>query len=227
MEMKAVGLKEKLLTAAVEGTMGDCKRAFTMEDLAVWAWERDRTAWGLRGYEDEYPDLDKLRKDMGARGAGQKGVVQLGWVERISPRIYRLTTAGLAVYATLETADSTLQEKADRQLANEIQKILEHPVFRDWLADQKRPRHFREAGHFWGIAPGTPARRVQERVYGIDQTLHSALAILDKKGLDEIAADRGRVLFDRRDIQRCIEFQETLKSRFAKDLHMLAGASHE
>lgn len=127
-----LSLKQKILIAAVEGAKADTTKKFTMEDLAVWAWERDRVAWGLRGYEKDYPDLDKLRKDMGARGADQKGVVQLGWVERVEPRVYRLTPAGLAEYATINNATGNgrgeLQEKAGRELGSEISRILEHRI---------------------------------------------------------------------------------------------------
>lgn len=221
MDVKTFSLKEKMLVAAVEGAKGDCDMAFTMEDLAVWAWERDKSAWGLRGYEDEHPDLDKVRKDMGARGADSKGVVQMGWVERIQPRVYRLTAIGLAAYGNLGDSNSDLQEKVGRKLESEIQRIIEHPVFRNWLMDNSKPRHFREAGHFWGIAPGTPAATVRERVDRIERTLRGAMTLLDRKGTDKIVAIRGRTLFERTDIERCLEFQYTLKSRFSRDLTLL------
>jgi hypothetical protein len=220
-----LSLKEKILIAVVEGVGADATKKFTMEDLAVWAWERDRTAWGIRGYESKYPDLDKVRKDMGARGAEQKGVVQLGWVERVEPRVYRVTPAGLAEYATLQASlgspQGELQEKAGRELGSQISRILEHPVFLQWISDPAKPKYFRDAGHFWGIAPGTPALVVRERIGGLDNTLRSALQLLDKLGVTEIASSRGKVAFERRDIERCLEFHDAIKARFARDLRLL------
>ena len=225
MSSTTLSLKEKLLIAAVERTHGDTDVSFTIEDLAVWAWERDRNAWGLRGYETKYPDLDKVRKDMGARGADSPGLVQLGWVERIDPRLYRLTTVGMAEYAALSSSMSTevseLQDKASRKLESEIRRILEHTVFRQWLANSSKPKYFRDAGHFWGIAPGTPANVVRNRVGSVDRILSSARSLLDEKGVDEIAAARGKLLFCREDVLRCIEFQEAMKSRFSKELAIL------
>ncbi len=225
MSSTTLSLKEKILIAVVEGTHGDTSASFTIEDLAVWAWERDRTAWGLRGYEKDYPDLDKVRKDMGARGADSPGLVQLGWVERIDPRMYRLTSVGLGEYAVLSSSMSglvsELQDKASRKLEVEIRRVLEHTVFREWLADSTKPKYFRDAGHFWGIAPGTPASVVRNRVGGVDRILLSARKLLDEKGVDEIAASRGKILFSREDVQRCIEFQETMKNRFSKELGIL------
>lgn len=225
--LKPLSLKEKILIAVVEGTGGDTTRSFTLEDLAVWVWERDSAAWGLRGYEDAHPDLDKVQKDMGARGAHQKGVVQLGWVQRIEPRVYRLTPAGLAEFAAMNSspsvgADRELQEKASRELESEISRMLEHPVFGQWLKDSAKPKYFREAGHFWGIAPGTPPDVVRERVERIDNTLNAALKVLEKRRTEEIVSRRGQLLFERNDIERCLEFQRTLKERFARDLRMLA-----
>src|SRR5262245_43501885 len=122
----SLSLKDKILIAAVEGVRGDPSKRFTIEDLAVWAWERDRAAWGLRGYEQQYPDLDKLRKDVGARGADQIGLLQLGWVERIEPRVYRLTPAGLAEYSSLISSqggtEPELQDKASRELESQISR---------------------------------------------------------------------------------------------------------
>jgi hypothetical protein len=225
MAATALSLKDKILIAAVEGVQGDSSRKFTIEDLAVWAWERDRSAWGLRGYEQLYPDLDKLRKDVGARGADQKGLLQLGWVERIEPRVYRLTPAGLAEYSTLISsrggAEPELQDKASRELESQISRILEHPVFLQWQSDSSKPKFFRDAGHFWGIAPGTPPHVVRERVGGIDNTLRAAAKLLDELNVNQIASSRGKVLFERNDIERCMQFQEALKSRFARDLRML------
>jgi len=220
-----LSLKEKILIAAVEGVGADATKKFTMEDLAVWAWERDRTAWGIRGYESKYPDLDKVRKDMGARGAEQKGVVQLGWVERVEPRVYRVTPAGLAEYATLSASmgstSGELQEKAGRELGSQVSRILEHPVFRRWLSDATKPKYFRDAGHFWGIAPGTPPSVVRERIGGVENTLQSALRLLDELGVSEIASSRGKVAFDRTDIERCLEFHNAIKDRFSQDLRLL------
>lgn len=84
-----------------------------------------------------------------------------------------------------------------------------------------KPKYFREAGHFWGIAPGTPARTVRERILGVDRVLARALEVWEASGSEEVGAGRGRLLFDRGDIESCIEFENTLKKRFFKDLQLL------
>lgn len=221
MDVKGLGLKDQVLVAAAELTEGDCKKTFTMEDLAVHAWKNNKGAWGLRGHEMNYPDADKLRKELTSRGTDQKGLADSGLLERVGPQLYRLTPAGLSAAAALTPSDEISQQRATRELEVAVRKILEHPVFKDWQNDPRRPKYFRDAGYFWGIAPGTPPKTIRERIGFVDQTLQAAMTRLDAHDVDEIVAQRGRVLFDRNDIERCQEFQATLKQRFAKDLKIL------
>lgn len=220
MDVKGLGLKQQILLAAFECSEGDLKKTFTSEDLLVHAWERDKLAWGLRGFEDKHPDSNKIVKELDAH-AGKQGIVGQGLLEKVHRRVYRLTPAGLAAVSELRPSDTIAREKAGRELEEAVRKILEHPVFKDWLTNPTRPKYFREAGHFWGIAPGTPPRTVRERVNSVEHTLKAALKVLEQRGVDEIIEQRGKVLFDREDIERCLEFQIALKQRFARDLQLL------
>jgi len=112
--------------------------------------------------------------------------------------------------------------KAERALADAVAHVLSHPVFREWIKDPSLPKHFREAGHFWGVAPGTPPSVIRTRIGEVDKTLEAARSLLESKGVDGIAAQHGRALFDRNDIIRASEFQKMLKTRFAKDLATLS-----
>jgi hypothetical protein len=220
MDVRGLGLKQQVLLAAFECSDGDPDKTFTAEELLVHAWKNDKLAWGLRGFEDQFPDSDKIFKELDAH-AGKQGIVGQGLLQKVHQRVYRLTPAGLAEAGALRPSDVIGREKADRKLEEAVRSILQHPVFGNWLTDPMRPKYFREAGHFWGIAPGTPARTVRERVTRVEQTLKAALKVLEQRGAEEIIAQRGRVLFDRKDIQRCLEFQSVLKQRFARDLRLL------
>lgn len=221
MDANGLSLKQQVLLAGAQVSNGDCGKSFTMEDLLVRAWLNNRRAWGLRGHEDDHPDSDKIQKEIGSRGGDQKSMVQLGWFERLGPRIYRITATGLAAAAALDPSEALLEEKASRTLEAEVTRILEHPVFKDWLRDPERPKRFREAGHFWGVAPGTPSKVVAERVCAVERTLDAALDLMDRRGVDEVVSQRGKVLFDRNDIERAVQFQRALRQRFARDLGVL------
>jgi hypothetical protein len=222
---RRASLREQVLLAALDCSGGDPDKTFTLEDLIVGAWKRDRLAWGLRGYEQEHPDGDRLRKEIDSRGAREgnpsTGLVASGLLSRVRERIYRLTPAGLTAAAEVVGAKPDARGKAERVLADAVDAILSHSVFRAWLKDTNSPKHFRDAGHFWGIAPGTPPTAIQVRILDIDRNLERALSLLDVSGVNEVSARHGKVLFDRTDIERAMNFQVALKERFARDLATL------
>ncbi len=217
---KGLGLREQVLLAATECCQGDCNKSFTAEELLVRAWERNKQAWGLRGYEEVYPDSAKLFKELDAH-AGKQGIVGSGKLEKLHHRVYRLTPAGLATASSLRPGDPIAREKAGRKLQEVIKQILEHPIFRKWIQDHTQPKHFRDAGHFWGIAPGMPSKTVRDRLGFVEGTLIAARDFLDTSGVDEVTEQRGKILFQREDIDRALEFQVALKQRFARDLRLL------
>lgn len=224
---RRLGLKDKILLAALDCSKGETDRRFTGEELLVAAWKQDPYAWGLRGFETEHPDLEKLRKEIDSRGksTGSQSLVNNGFLSKYEGRIYTLTAKGLAAAARLERAgdgvDDTVQAKVGRVLHSKIKAILDNPVFSAWQKDHAHPKHFRDAGYFWGIAPGTPAKTVRQRLAEVDDNLSSAAQFLSDRGVSEVADARGRILFEKTDIDRCMEFQQTLKDRFAKELAIL------
>ena|SRR6516165_8186237 len=93
-----------------------------------------------------------------------------------------------------------------------------------WPRFRTMPKHFRDAGHFWGIAAGTPPSVIRRRIAEIDHTVDKSRATLDQSGRDEVASRHGLMLFSRADLDRVAEFQATLKLRFAKELLTLQAA---
>jgi hypothetical protein len=220
-----VGLRQQVLLAAMECSGGDLRKTFTAEELLLAAWKRDPMAWGLRGHESEHPDSERIYVELdraSVRGSNVRGgLAGLGLFEKVQQRTYRLTPAGLAAASEVAGADPSFRGKAERALADAVSTILSHPVFREWMKEPSLPKHFRDAGHFWGIAPGTPPSVIRARIGYVDKTLEKANSLLDERGIEEIAARHGKALFDRPDIERAMEFQATLKQRFAKDLATL------
>jgi hypothetical protein len=222
------GLRQQVLLAALDCSGGDLNQVFTAEDLLLAAWKRDPVAWGLRGHEKEHPDSERIYVELdraSVRGRNVRGgLAGLGLFEKVRQRTYRLTASGLAAASEVAGAHPAMRGKAERTLADAISAILNHPVFNEWMKNPAMPKHFRDAGHFWGIAPGTPPRVIRTRITEVDNMLEKALSMLDESGADAIAARHGKVLFDRADVTRAQEFQATLKDRFSKDLAMLTVA---
>lgn len=216
------GRREELLRAAFEFTEGNLSKTFTPEDLLMIAWTRDPMSWGLRNRETEHPDSERMRAEID-RAKVKGGMVGLGLFEKVRQRTYKLTPAGLVAASKIAAVKASARGLAERALADAIKDILSHPVFQAWLKDPGTPKHFRDAGHFWGVAPGTPATVITARVARVDQTINEAWQLLDSKGVEEIGERHGKLLYDRHDIQRAAEFQAMLRSRFARDLATLGA----
>ncbi|MGA9033379.1 MAG: hypothetical protein WB402_12755, partial [Sulfuricaulis sp.] len=149
------------------------------------------------------------------------GLVGLGLFEKVRYRTYRLTTVGLIEASEVSGVEQGMRGTAERALANAVADILSHPVFLEWLKNPEMPKHFRDAGHFWGVAPGTPPSVIRARIRDVDNTLGKAGSLLKTSGAKEIVARHGKILFDQPDINRAMEFHETLKQRFTAELATL------
>jgi hypothetical protein len=218
-----ISLSDKVLLAARECSDGDLKKSFTAEALLVAAWEADKHAFGLRGFEERFPDSNKLYTKIDGKG----GLVAKGLLRAEGERTLQITEAGLGRAITLsrdvlmEPSDRELEAKVERALHESMARLIGSREFQDWMQDRSKPRRFREAGNFWGIAPGTPARTVRERVRNVDQTLTRARQRLNELGVERVLEQRGRLLFDREDVDRLEQFHAELKRRFQKELRIL------
>jgi len=217
MKNKNLTLNEKVLIAISIITAGDINKKFTAEDIIIKAWEEDKGAFGLRGYEKDHPDSNILYTKL----MGKSGLVRLGYLKKVGDKTYTLTEAGASISARLSPKNEDLQLKANRGLQEAIIKILNHPIFQDWKIDKNKPKSFRDAGWFWGIAPGTPPKVVSERLKYVEQTLFEARSILKEKKSKEIIEERGKILFNGKDLDLCEKFHNTLKERFKKEIGIL------
>lgn len=210
---------EKVLLAAVELCCGNLDRSFTAEELSVAAWQADKTSFGLRGYETIYPDSNKLFKSIDS----QNGLVAKGLIAKVGDRTFQLTAGAVAAASRIEPIDSQQQFRVERELASAVNKLVSHPSFSEWITDPAKPHKFSGAGHFWGVAPGTPPRIVRDRIARIEATLKEALDYMNARSVTSLFKEKDRILCDRRDIERCIEFHEVLKLRFARELALLSS----
>lgn len=218
---QATDKKAKILLAALDLSGGDLEKSFTAEELLVSAWKRDPLAFGLRGFEREYPASEVIHREIGKRGPGTQSMVDMGLLEQVDRRVYRLTVKGLQRASELAPDDGDVRERADRELETRIRDILNHRVFAAWLKDPTNPSNFREVGQFWGVAPGTPPKVIRERIQSVDDVIEAARSELDRRGVDEMVDKSGSVLFDRHDLDRTAAFTSTLKERFGHDLRLL------
>jgi hypothetical protein len=217
-DTQPISLSDKVLLAAISLSKGNLEKEFTAEDLVVEVWRADNSSFGLRGHESRYPDNNKVYTKID----GKTGLVAKGLLTKAGERTLRVTDAGLAHASVIDPKVGIEHgSKLDRAIHDTIAQILSHPEFLSWIRNPESPSRFRGAGHFWGIAPGTPSEAVRTRVLGVERSLHAALMELERRGLTEVVEQRGRVLFEKRDLERALDFQRTLRERFSRDLRRL------
>jgi hypothetical protein len=123
---------------------GQLDHNFTAEELSVSAWKMDKPSFGLRGFENDYPDSNKLFKSIDSQG----GLVIKGFIDKVGDRTFRLTTGGITAASRIQPGNTEQQIKLERELARAVNQLISHPVFADWLADPTKPTKFDGAGHF-------------------------------------------------------------------------------
>jgi len=208
---------EKVLKAVMRLCDGDSGRTFTAEELAVAAWREDKTSFGLRGYENEYPDSNKLFKSIDSKG----GLVAKGLIVKVGDRTFQISGGGVAAGSQLMPSNEEQQLKLERDVGAAVNKLVSHPAFSEWLKDRSKPSRFSVAGQFWGIAPGTPARVVRDRMANVEAILRQAHQYMVSRGVSTLYKEKNRVLCEMQDIERCLEFNDAIKQRFAKELEIL------
>lgn len=220
-EDKKLTIVDKIILGALKCSEGDTNKPFTFGDLVIATWELDKFTFGLRGYEEKYPATHKIHPNL--YGNPLRGLIESKSGQAKTDELLCITEAGLSRALSLNIKDVSSFKRLVEHLRNAIIRILEHSTFKKWLIDPTQPKDFREAAYFWGISPGTPSKIVRDRLLKIEKTIKGILDYFEKTGLDSMRKDRvnGKILFERKDVERCLEFHKEMKSRFKKELKIL------
>src|SRR3954451_19662227 len=80
---------EKILLAASQ-LEEQGQTPFSAEALIVSAWQKYPKTFGLKGYEENYPDSNKVLSGI----MGEKGLPRRGWMIKVGQKLYSLTRDG-------------------------------------------------------------------------------------------------------------------------------------
>src|SRR5207245_1609489 len=87
---------EKILLAASQ--LGkDGQTTFTAEALIVTSWQKFPKTFGLKGYDELYPDSNKILSSI----MGEKELARRGWLVKMGQKLYALTREGRQVVRRL------------------------------------------------------------------------------------------------------------------------------
>src|SRR5262249_23549618 len=114
---------EKILIAA--SNLEDNGQApFSAEALIVSAWRKYPRTFGLKGFEEQFPDSNKVLAGI----MGEKGLPNRGWMVKVGQKLYTLTRDGKQVVRKLiqgEDVPPLTARRAEAKLSREQDVLLQ------------------------------------------------------------------------------------------------------
>jgi hypothetical protein len=148
---------------------------FTAEALTVAAWKGDPRTFGLRGFDNEYPDNNRVLACI----MGERGLARRGWLVKVGQKLYNLSRQGKEeARRVLAGDDSPLPKRralakiqVPKELEQQLVTMFTTTAFRRYEEGMKREITYKDACKFWGLT---------ESAHGdaVDQTLAKVPAAL-------------------------------------------------
>jgi len=215
-EKKVTGA-ELIVLAANDLTLAGATE-FSEWQLTVATWKRDKSKFGMRGFEAEHPDHKRVMKEI--MGAAPRNPVVRGFLKRVRENHYSLTPVGRAEAAKLSVGqDIGASPRSVSELFEGVRKYAEHRVFLDWQRDPDEPRTWLGAAAFLELTTHEPLG-LRNALRAPVRLAADALEWLDAHRRDQIT--RGPVgggkAITRAELRKICEFVEVLQSRFASQI---------
>jgi hypothetical protein len=137
----------QVIILAAEDIMSTGAVEFTEWDLTVASWTRDRTRFGLRGYDQKHPDHKRVMMEI--MGQKPQNPLALGFMEKVRPNIYRLTPLGRAVANRLRSSGSPSPASDEQsEMYRLASDLTSHAALVTWRSDPDQPRWWADASAF-------------------------------------------------------------------------------
>jgi hypothetical protein len=164
-------LPEKILLAA-SGLEEDGQTSFHAEALVVAAWRKYPRTFGLKGFEEEFPDSNKVLSSL----MGEKGLVKRGWLLKVGQKLYSLTREGRQVVRRLLHGEVAPPKpaapvKLNRDHDKVMQSLLASTAYEKFREGRQQELKFADACRFWGITENLSGEALDERLDEVEMTL--------------------------------------------------------
>lgn len=192
-------------------------REFSEWELTVAAWRRDPGRFGLRGFEQKYPDHKRVMTEI--MGSKPSSPIQLRHMEKVRPNFYRVTALGRSEAARLRAGGptKTIREKDPH---TSLAPYINHPAFARWRNDPEQPRHWEDVAQFLTSAPGAPADDVPAQLDYVRRAIRTGLDFCQTKEvvkLEPRGRDGGSSIHVS-DIAELSDFLLALQYRFPEEM---------
>jgi hypothetical protein len=210
---------EKILLAAFQ-LEEQGHSPFSAEALVVAAWQKYPRTFGLKGYDEQYPDSNKVLASI----MGEKGLTRRGWLSKPAQKLYALTHEGRRVVRRLlHGDDQPAAAKPDRpvKLSKEHDKFLQGlfvtSAYEKIREGRQQELTFADACRFWSITENLAADALDARL----DHVRAALADIERQvGLGSAnLGDGHNITLD--DVGQMCDIHNHLLQRFGRHLTLL------
>lgn len=211
-------LPEKILLAAAH-LEDQGQSPFSAEALIVSAWRKYPKTFGLKGFEDQYPDSNKVLSGI----MGEKGLPRRGWMTKVGQKLYSLTRDGRQIVRKLlqgeDTPPLTAKRSASKLTRDQdllLQGLLASAAYGKLRQGRQAEWTFTEACKFWsmndrqGAAVDARLDELQRHLRAIEKALAAGPQALGN-GREVTAAEVGSLC----------DLHHQLEQRFGRHLNLL------
>lgn len=159
--------------------------SFLEWEVTVKAWKRDRNRYGLRGYENDYPDHKKVANNYMDK---KSGAIGKGFMEKVAKNTYRITPLGQRRAAYLKSLDGNthglpdairqVNKAFDTRTYDRLQRALGTPAVRHYTDNREIHPLWNFSASLLGVS-GSDARASEGNIRGIVSDVETALEALN------------------------------------------------
>src|SRR5262245_5067762 len=218
----------QIILLAAEDLMSSGATEFTEWDLTVASWNRNREKFGLRGYQNVYPDHKRVMMEI--MGKKATNPVEQRWMEKVRPNTYRLTSVGRLEASRLKSAEAGSTASAQkvssmRDLYDRVAVYAAHSAFLRWRDEPSEPEKWGDAASFLGVKSKEDPNEAAERLQAVWTATRAAIDFCMEKNLNALpqGTSRGSASIHMRELSEIIAFLQALKYRFPEHLDPSAG----
>lgn len=210
---------EKILLAAFQ-LEEQGHSPFSAEALVVAAWQKYPRTFGLKGYDEQYPDSNKVLASI----MGEKGLTRRGWLVKMGQKLYSISHEGRrAVRRLLAGEEPPESAKSDRpvKLSKEHDKLVQGlfvtSAYEKFRERRQQELTFADACRFWSITENLSGDVLDARLDHVRATLAE---VERQVGLGSANLSDGHNITGE-DIAQLCDIHSNLLQRFSRHLTLL------
>ena len=205
--MPELTASDEVLLAAANIAKGDHEKEFTEWELTVEAWKLNKNRWGLRGFEDQYPDHKRVMMEV----MGHGGLVRDRYLVRTRSNHYKVTSSGLARAINIAAPRDTRQRSLHTYDA--IREFAFHRVFESYLRGPEEPRTWLGAASFLNLQRNDPDM-LEAQLSRVHDAITLARQFMDETSRGDLRRGDSDRSISRERLEKLEAFLGVLEERF-------------